>query len=209
MGVSCGPAPARQPSNYRAAPRTTGAGVRGKGTACAIILAAAHTGQPRATFAALPRDAPLQRPSFNATMTQTIDPVASQLPGILAALPQDRPLVMLNLLRFSEQARYRHSRGPGETPCSGREAYARYAEVAEKKVQAVGGQVVYMGRVKGLLIAPPDEHWDEVLLVRYPSASAFAAMLAMPDYMAATRHRTAALDDARLIATVEAPAQGV
>jgi uncharacterized protein (DUF1330 family) len=136
-------------------------------------------------------------------MTKTIDPIASQLPGILAALPQDRPIVMLNLLRFNEQARYRH----GETPCSGREAYARYAQVAEQKVQAVGGQVAYMGRVKGLLIAPPDEHWDEVLLVRYPSASAFAAMLAMPDYMAATRHRTAALDDARLIATIEAAAQ--
>ena len=95
----------------------------------------------------------------------------------------------------------------GETPCSGREAYARYSEVALQKVQAVGGKVLYLGRVKGLLIAPADEQWDEVLLVRYPSAAAFAAMLAMPDYMAATRHRTAALDNARLIATVEAPTQ--
>ena len=136
-------------------------------------------------------------------MTQTIDPIASQLPGILATLPQDRPIVMLNLLKFSEQARYRH----GETPCSGREAYARYSEVALQKVQAVGGKVLYLGRVKGLLIAPADEQWDEVLLVRYPSAAAFAAMLAMPDYMAATRHRTAALDNARLIATVEVPTQ--
>ena len=130
---------------------------------------------------------------------KTIDPIAAQLPGILAALPQDTPIVMVNLLKFREQAHYKQ----GEDACSGREAYRRYSAVAIKKVNDVGGKPIYLGQVRGLLIAPADEQWDEVLLVRYPSAQAFASMLADPDYRAATRHRTAALEDARLIATTQ------
>jgi uncharacterized protein (DUF1330 family) len=108
---------------------------------------------------------------------------------------------MLNLLRFHDRARYRDGADRG----SGREAYARYAAVALEKVRSVGGEPVFMGRVAAGVIAPPDEVWHEVLLVRYPSVAAFSSMLAMPDYREATRHRTAALDDARLIATVQRP----
>lgn len=108
---------------------------------------------------------------------------------------------MVNLLRFRDRARYPH----GGSDCSGREAYARYAAVAAKKVAEVGGSPVFLGAAKACVIAPDDEVWHEVLLIRYPSAAAFAAMLAMPDYLAATVHRTAALEDARLIATVEHP----
>lgn len=57
------------------------------------------------------------------------------------------------------------------------------------------------------LIAPPGEHWDQLLLVRYPSAAAFLAMLADPEYQAATVHRSAALADSRLIATTPLPGQ--
>ena len=130
---------------------------------------------------------------------KTVDPIAAQLPGILAALPQDTPIVMVNLLKFREQASYKHD----EAPCSGKEAYGRYSEVAIKMVAKVGGKPIYMGKVKGLPIAPPEEQWDEVLLVQYPSAQAFATMLADLDYRAITKHRTAALEDARLIATTQ------
>ncbi|MDP2227052.1 MAG: DUF1330 domain-containing protein [Moraxellaceae bacterium] len=132
-------------------------------------------------------------------MTHTIDPVASQLPSLLAALPQDTPLLMLNLLRFRAEAMYRDGVSRG----SGAEAYARYAAIATKKVGEVGGELRYRGTVKGMLIGPEDEAWDEVLLVRYPSVAAFKSMLGLPDYRDATRHRTAALENARLIATVE------
>ena len=60
-----------------------------------------------------------------------------------------------------------------------------------------------MGEAHAALIAPPEERWDEVLLVRYPSVAAFVGMLQQHDYQAATVHRTAALEDARLIATTE------
>ena len=129
---------------------------------------------------------------------KTIDPDLQKLPALLAALPAGAPIVMLNLLRFREVAQYRD--GPADY--SGREAYRRYSEVALRKLAEVGAEVIYVGAAQGALIAPPEEDWDEVLLVRYPNAAAFMAMLAMPDYREATRHRSAALDDARLVATL-------
>ena len=36
-----------------------------------------------------------------------IDPNPQTLPDILASLPDDTPIVMLNLLRFNETARYK------------------------------------------------------------------------------------------------------
>ncbi|WP_111656160.1 DUF1330 domain-containing protein [Isoalcanivorax indicus] len=131
----------------------------------------------------------------------TIDPDPKRLPELLASLPQDTPVVMLNLLRFRDQARY--GEGASEPARSGRQAYGEYSKTALRKVQGVGGELVWMGRTRASLIAPEGEQWDEVLLVRYPSAAAFASMLADPEYQAATRHRTAALEEARLIANVE------
>ncbi|MDF2447191.1 MAG: hypothetical protein K0S46_2427 [Moraxellaceae bacterium] len=132
---------------------------------------------------------------------KTIDPDLQALPAILAGLPQDTPIVMLNLLRFRDTALYKGV--PADY--SGREAYRRYSEVALQQLAKIGAAVLYLGDVKGALIAPPDEAWDEVLLVRYPSIQAFMGMLADADYRASTKHRTAALDDARLIATVAHP----
>jgi uncharacterized protein (DUF1330 family) len=130
---------------------------------------------------------------------KTVDPIAERLPAMLATLPEDTPLVFMNLLRFNDIAKYPDT----SITCSGRDAYARYAEVAMRKVVEVGGQPVYVGKALAHLIAPDDEQWHEVVLIRYPNIAAFSRMLAMPDYRAATLHRTAALDDARLIATIE------
>lgn len=132
-------------------------------------------------------------------MTRTIDPVASQLPGLLASLPKDTPIVMLNLLRFNDVARY----PDGQQAGSGREAYARYAKVALKKLRDIGATPVFLGAAHATLIGPSDELWHDVLLVRYPSIDAFKSMIEMPDYKEATKHRTAALADARLVATTE------
>lgn len=128
-----------------------------------------------------------------------IDPNPETLPAILASLPDDTPIVMLNLLRYRETARYKD----GEADYSGREAYQKYSEVAFGKVQGVGGEMVWKGRALAGVIAPEGEKWDSVLLVRYPSKQAFASMLADPEYRQATKHRTAALEEARLIAMQE------
>lgn len=128
-----------------------------------------------------------------------VDPDRNRLPDILKSIPANTPIVMLNLLRFRDKARYKD----GEADYDGREAYRRYSLVAMNKVQGVGGELVWAGDTLAGVIGPEDEHWDEVLLVRYPSIQAFAAMLADPEYKEATKHRTAALSEARLICNKE------
>lgn len=116
-----------------------------------------------------------------------------------ADLADDAPIVMINLLRYREQAEYPGDRD--EEPCSGREAYVRYGAVAARTITKVGGRVLWAGRVAGALIAPADEEWDDAILVEYPSREAFLGMLALPEYQAGAHHRTAALLDSRLVAT--------
>lgn len=130
---------------------------------------------------------------------KTIDPVPGAFGKTLAGIPKGVPVVMLNLLKFREVANYADAT---EAPCSGREAYQRYGAHAIGAVKAIGGEVLWYGSAVGSLIAPPDESWDEILLVRYPSIDAFVKMMMAPEYQAIAKHRTAALEDARLVATV-------
>lgn len=128
---------------------------------------------------------------------RTVDPKGPDLKRIATTVPLDTPVTMLNLLRFRAQAEY--PADSGHTPCTGREAYERYGKVAWQKVQGLGGKTVFMADALARFIGPEGEEWDEVLLVQYPTLSAFLSMLRMPDYQAATIHRTAALADARLV----------
>ncbi|MCU1718597.1 DUF1330 domain-containing protein [Pseudomonas sp. 5P_3.1_Bac2] len=130
----------------------------------------------------------------------SINPRPEQLAAFTQQLPAEAPLLMLNLLRYQDQAQY--PQGSEHSACSGREAYRRYSQTALAKVQGVGGEVQLMAAVQLALIAPADEQWDEVLLVRYPNKAAFLSMLADPQYQAATVHRSAALADSRLIASL-------
>ncbi len=130
----------------------------------------------------------------------SLNPSREQLADFAQTMPDDEPILMLNLLRYREQAAY--PEGSEHSPCSGRKAYARYSRTALAKVQGVGGGVQVMAQARVALIAPADEHWDEVLLVRYPSKQAFLSMLADGEYQAATVHRTAALADSRLIGCI-------
>ena len=124
-----------------------------------------------------------------------VDPDPQRMPDSLKSSPADTPIVMLNLLRFRDKARYKD----GEADYDGREAYRRYSLVAFEKVRGVGGELVWSGDTLAGVIAPEGERWDEVLLVRYPSIQAFARMLADPEYEQATKHRTAARQAARVI----------
>ncbi|MSU35988.1 MAG: DUF1330 domain-containing protein [Pedosphaera sp.] len=131
----------------------------------------------------------------------SIEPTAEQFQQLVQDIAEPGALVMINLLRYRDCAQY--PVGSEATPCTGREAYQRYAAVAVTKVEEVGGKVLWMGSVKTALIAPPDETWDDALLVQYPSRQAFVEMVSRPDYQAGAVHRTAALADSRLLLTVE------
>jgi uncharacterized protein (DUF1330 family) len=126
--------------------------------------------------------------------------VAEILGELAAGVPDGRPVVMVNLLRYRSRAAY--PPGSGMEPVTGREAYERYTRLTLPHLRKVGARPIWRADARVDLFAPEGERWDEVVLVRYPSRSAFGQMISNPDYQAGTVHRTAALEDSRLIATV-------
>jgi len=129
----------------------------------------------------------------------SIHPRENQLQELVAKAPKGIPVVMLNLLRFREIADY----PDGKSTISGREAYAKYSKEAAKLVEKSGGQVVWFGKAQGSVIGPPDEHWDQIFLVRYPSIEKFIEMISSDAYQEIVVHRSSALKDSRLIMTLE------
>ena len=120
-----------------------------------------------------------------------------------ATAPEDGPVVMLNLLRFNEQAHYQEE---GFSPCSGAQAYfERYVPAFNAAVSEFGGaKPVYIGSALSQLVGPPDDEWDNLALIQYPSYSAMVAILESPRYLReAEPHRIASLADWRFIATCE------
>ena len=112
------------------------------------------------------------------------------------------PVVMLNLLRFRDEADYSatpHLGPPFPQKVSGRDAYDVYMKHTLAFLTAAGGSLEYQGVGGHPLIGPTDERWDLVLLVRYPTVEAFLGMATNTEYLAGIGHRTAALADSRLI----------
>ena len=114
---------------------------------------------------------------------------------------------MLNLLRFREWADY--SGFPElapPPPVSGRDAYERYIAHTMPFLAATGGSVQFVGVGGHNLVGPEDERWDLVMLIRQASVQDFLAFATNDAYLAGIGHRTAALEDSRLLPLVEAPA---
>jgi uncharacterized protein (DUF1330 family) len=109
----------------------------------------------------------------------------------LAALPDDKPLVMLNLLAFTD----------------GGETYQKYANVALPQIEKRGGRVLYQGTP--LRDDPQAGHWDSVAIVLYPSRSAFLDMIQDPDYRSGLADRKAGLARTMVYAFTQGKAPGV
>lgn len=130
---------------------------------------------------------------------RTIEITREAIAEIGACVPPGTPITMLNLLRYRELAKY--AAGVDLPPCSGRDAYmTRYAAAVTPMIVECGARVVWSGSVAGHPVCPVDERWDEVLIVEYPDSDAIAGLLSDPAYEAQVHHRTAALEDSRLIA---------
>lgn len=136
-----------------------------------------------------------------------MNPIEVNEQSILAAermVARDTPIAMLNLVTYNPVALYED---PSVEACTGQEAYLqRYApafrEVAAK--ENVGGiSVLYLGSVAASIIAPPDQHWDAIALVRYPNFAALRKVIESPLYKAqAEPHRKAALRAWQFVVTV-------
>lgn len=132
-------------------------------------------------------------------MTGHVEPTGDQVHDLVDR-GLEGPVEMLNLLRFREVADY--SRSPQlapDEPISGAEAYAEYSRHTMPRLAEAGAEVVWMGRGGPPVIGPDDERWDLALLVRYPGVEAFLSMTSDPRYLAGVGHRTAAVEDSRLV----------
>ena len=148
------------------------------------------------------------------TETASIRPNKEQFVDLMDA-PDDEPVVMLNLLKFKDTTdggdtgpvvmlnllKFK-ARAEGESG-SGADAYKRYGEAAVKMVEEQGGRVLWQGRADQILIGDPEQGWDSVVLVEYPSRKAFIDMVTAPDYEKAHEHRESGLERTVLIACTE------
>ena len=100
----------------------------------------------------------------------------------LSALPDEAPVVMLNLMRFREKSLDGHG--------SGWDAYLPYSALAIKLIKARGGTITWTGTAEAVALGvAADNRWDYVALVRYPSRAAFIDMMTSRKYAQANVER--------------------
>jgi uncharacterized protein (DUF1330 family) len=121
-------------------------------------------------------------------------PKPEQIQALLTG-SQERPVVMLNLLRFKERAT-----APDEG-LTGQEAYERYADQMTKLVVSRGGRVLWTGNVDGQVIGERAEGFHMAALVEYPSRKAFVEIATSKEVAEIGVHRSAGLEGQWLLAT--------
>ena len=115
-------------------------------------------------------------------------------------------VIMLNLIRLRTVADY--SDFPDlapESPVSGRAAYDLYIEHTLPYLEKSGGRLDFLAEGGSWLIGPEDERWDLALLVRQKDMETFFGFEQDADYMKILGHRTAAVEDSRLLPLAELP----
>lgn len=114
----------------------------------------------------------------------------------LASLPDEGPVVMLNLVRLRAQSR--------DEDGSGWDAYQRYSRAAVKLIKARGGTIIWAGDVEAVAMGAVDANrWHYSVLVKYPSRAAFIEMMSSPEYAEANIDRENALEDHLILAVKE------
>lgn len=109
------------------------------------------------------------------------------------SLPDQGPVVMVNLVRFRE----RSLDGNG----SGWDAYSRYSKGDMPLLKKVGGTIIWAGNVEGAVLGDLGEgRWDWVVLVHYPSRAAFLEMMTSPEYALINGDRENGVEDHVILA---------
>lgn len=128
-----------------------------------------------------------------------LDVTDANAAALFATNPQGE-IAMLNLLRFKPVADY--SQFPDLAPTTnvtGAEAYDRYIEHTLPFLHGSGGRVLFHGVAGEYLIGPVGIGWDSVLLVIQSSLESFMKFASDQAYLKGVGHRTAALEDSRLL----------
>lgn len=92
---------------------------------------------------------------------------------VFAELP-DRPVVMVNLLKFSDAA-----------------SYNQYGVDVGRILERIGAELIFSGECQTTLIGGAE--WDRIALVRYPNARALLQMSQSQEYQAIAGNRSAGL----------------
>jgi hypothetical protein len=114
-------------------------------------------------------------------------------------LPRDRPIHMLNLIKFRDLAEYPEGHPNHGKGLTGREAYAIYLEGFQRVVANDGAAMVWEAPMECVVTGPAGE-WDEAFVMGYPNSGIFMAMVKNEEYIRdVVPHRSAAVADSRLI----------
>lgn len=113
-----------------------------------------------------------------------VNPTQEQMKAF-AEMQDEGPIYMINLLKFK--------------PDGGRESYQTYGMKFAEIMMSKGVEIIYRGRAVMTVIG--EEDWDEVIVVKYPSKDSFIEMTMNPEYQEAAKHRTAGIEDSRLVFT--------
>src|SRR5210317_202142 len=119
----------------------------------------------------------------------SVHPTKEQMDGFLEG-NDDKPISMINLLKFKEKAEYEDSR---ETSLTGAEAYAIYGKEVIEHLNNVGGKWIFGAEITRLMLGDIEELWDAVAIAEYPSKKAMLKMITNPEYMKSHEHRDAGL----------------
>jgi hypothetical protein len=133
------------------------------------------------------------------------------------ALPEDEPIVMINLIKFKPRTTY--PEGSPFPEMSGQEAYiTRYGGAfrdfavanSEGEASEPPFKILWTGKPQINIVAPPHDggdEWDFVGVIWYPRFANFRKWLDSEEYKEkALPHRLASIESYRLFATVEAKA---
>lgn len=126
-------------------------------------------------------------------LTDQVIPTREQFIDFMKNYPADEPVVMVNILKFKAKS------DTGDE--SGAAAYARYGRNITPLLKAVGGRVLWSGKVNMTVIGDSDDQPDMVMIVEYPSAAKFIEMSTSDAYRAISDDRELSLTYGGLLAS--------
>jgi len=120
-------------------------------------------------------------------------PTQQQMQELLSG-PDDRPVVMVNLLRFKPTADVPNDARTGE------DEYRAYADKMVAFVESKGGRLIWSGRFDSQVIGDGGDSFHMIGLVEYPSRKAFLEIATDPYVQEIGLHRAAGLEGQWLLA---------
>jgi uncharacterized protein (DUF1330 family) len=118
---------------------------------------------------------------------------------IFKNLPKDEPIQMLNLVKLKPLAEYPEDHPDHGKGLTGLDAYRAYGRTTAPIFARLGGRQIWAGKPQVMVTGPQSEAWDLAFIAEYPSSEAFIAMVRDPEYRQLVAHRTAGVEDSRLL----------